>query len=185
MNESLRSLGEAHKAMVERARHHYNPQFAELWRVVAREVRKQTAGKGSFPQPVCQVLNDHQSAFAKLQRTTSKLYVVEDRFSGLMLVDHLRIEHDDVEESLFCALCEASDLSDEQQCRLSEDAERRQRWQDRLRREVRLIVDQGSFYLEDALAKAAAGDIETLETMAGHGMDYMSSVLPSSSLLQG
>lgn len=185
MNESLRTLGEAHKAMMNRARHHYNPQFAKLWRVVARDVRKQTAGKGSFPQPIRQVLNDHQSAFAKLQRDTNSLYIVEDRFSGLMLVDHLRIEHDDIEESLFCSLCEVSDLSDEQQCRLSGDAERRQRWQDRLRREVRLIVDQGTFYLEDALAKAAAGDIETLETMAGYGMDYMSSVFPSTSLLQG
>ena len=173
MQHDVSTVRKSYTDMMGRVKAHYDRKFDRRWPSIVRNTRKLV---GDLPK-LQAMLDMFEPEYSLLREKEEELYQPMERNDGLMLCRQLYLRHDRIEYDMHGQLSQLPNIGGKQVALLFGSARKRTAKGQQLRREVRLIVDQGLFIVDDAERKAECGRWADVDMAATEGLRYLHTVL--------
>jgi len=173
MRQALQALEESYADMIGRVMDYYDRKFDRRWPSVVRETCDLVGDVAGLQE----VFDMFEPEYMLLREAEANLYQPLERNEGLVVCDELYEWHSDVEQDLHTRLIQLPGLTGKQENLLFATASDRATKHRQLRRQVRLAVDQGMFFIDDAERKAKRRNWEGVDQVADIGVWYLHVVL--------
>lgn len=151
----VRRVNRLYRRTLARLRNYYVQEFDLTWSLVCQDISSVFYGGKEIPAETLKMLDKYRLRFEELRRSEDTLLTLRrDRIAGLVLAQTLHNQHWKLEEELAHALSKELQPDDELYKAYTDRKDHRVTSLHRLRRSLRLSVDESKLFFDEVKSAA-------------------------------